>query len=687
MNAPAPAPCPNKTDIAAHLYVLFPPAFVHPYPEAWIEIAFCRPHEDLNKAESFSPFDLKTAAEFAERKNRAGYNLYVGAALRHGKPSPSGRASGTNVLEASHAWAEFDKPGDDARISAILKEKDLKQAIAVVTGTRPCLRAHLYFKLDGSGTPDQLKTVNTALKTLLGSDDVQNPDRVMRLAGTVNYPSPEKIERGYVTEIVTLQAAANPRLYRADALIDLTKDAANPYLEVGKLFQFGRSDDELLALLKATCEPHRWHNNMRDVIWSMVDQGWSDSQIRFACASYCDGGYADPDLEPLIKGARNKLDKPDDTKAPAVKPRPEPLPWLDFSNWDKEPVPERQWAIRDRVPLNQVGLFSGEGGTGKSIVELMKDVAHVAGKDWLGSLPEPGPAFYLAAEDDVDEIHIRLAAIAKHYGVTFKELTEGGLHVLPLLGEDAVLCAVSNKSGRVEKTGLYDQIYEAAGDLKPFNISIDTLSRAFAGNEIDRVQVYAFAMHMQALAKAAGGSVTVLSHPSLTGIATGSGISGSTAWHGAFRFRQYLKGVKVTDGEQPEDNLREFEFKKNQYGPLAQSIVLRYQNGLFLPEKGVSSLDKLARDAKADEVFMELLRRFSDQGRNVSHNKNATNYAPKVFADETDAKRHNLRPKADLEPAMRRLFAADKIFVEDYGRPSRHHFRLSVKAATPAPAN
>ena len=76
----------------------------------------------------------------------------------------------------------------------------------------------------------------------------------------------------------------------------------------------------------------------------------------------------------------------------------------------------------------------------------------------------------------------------------------------------------SRKSGRVETTDLYHQLYEAAGDLKPKNISIDTLSRAFAGNEIDRVQVYAFAMHMQALAMVAGGSVTVLSHPSLQGI-------------------------------------------------------------------------------------------------------------------------------------------------------------------------
>jgi hypothetical protein len=39
---------------------------------------------------------------------------------------------------------------------------------------------------------------------------------------------------------------------------------------------------------------------------------------------------------------------------------PAPLDWLDMSSWDSDPIPER----------NQAGLFSGEGGAGKSIIEL-----------------------------------------------------------------------------------------------------------------------------------------------------------------------------------------------------------------------------------------------------------------------------------------------------------------------------
>ena len=63
------------------------------------------------------------------------------------------------------------------------------------------------------------------------------------------------------------------------------------------------------------------------------------------------------------------------------------------------------------------------------------------------------------------------------------------------------------------------------------------------------------------------GTAAELSHPSLSGISSGSGISGSTAWHGAFRFRQYLTSTKPEAGEQPDNDRRQLEFKKSQYGP------------------------------------------------------------------------------------------------------------------------
>ena len=49
---------PNTSDILAHLIALFPPTFVHPYPDAKIEIAYGAPDKGPHKGEWFSAFDL-----------------------------------------------------------------------------------------------------------------------------------------------------------------------------------------------------------------------------------------------------------------------------------------------------------------------------------------------------------------------------------------------------------------------------------------------------------------------------------------------------------------------------------------------------------------------------------------------------------------------------------------------------
>jgi RecA-family ATPase len=418
----------------------------------------------------------------------------------------------------------------------------------------------------------------------------------------------------------------------------------------------------------------------RDDVSDWLDADLQKNTFERLCNICFDTPLWESSAETKAEQRHGEQAKQEEPKQPQALP---PLVWIKMSNWDEEPVPERKWAILNRVPANQAGLFSGEGGTGKSITELMKDIAHVAGKDWLGSMPETGPAFYIGAEDSADELHIRLAAIAAHYGVTFKELVDGGLHVLCLLGQDATLCAARPKSGTVETTQLYKRLYQAAGDIRPKNISVDTLSRAFAGSEIDRVQVYAFAMHMQALAMVTnGGSVTVLSHPSLAGIASGSGISGSTAWHGAFRFRQYLTGIKPEIGEQPDNDVRQIEFKKNQYGPIGETIVLRYRNGLFLPEAGASSLDKLAREARVDEVFLQGLQQLIRQGRDAMAGQTSPEFGPTLIAELPDAKRESVRKK-ELAEAMTRLLAANKIHVGKTDGPASKAKKCLRQGAAP----
>jgi len=92
----------------------------------------------------------------------------------------------------------------------------------------------------------------------------------------------------------------------------------------------------------------------------------------------------------------------------------------------------------------------------------------------------------------------------------------------------------------------------------------------------------------------------------------------------------------------------------------------------------MSHLDKIAAEAKTDDIFIVLLKRFASEGRNVGDKTNAPNFAAAVFSKEPEAKDERLR-KADLEAAMRRLFKAGKIYVEQYGRPSRPASRLALE--------
>src|SRR3954447_22272303 len=300
---------PNKEHIAAHLHALFSPPFVHPYPDGWIEIAVSHPASgQINDAQNWSAFELQELGRFAAGRTAAGYNVYIAPALRQGKQS--GRSTGEKFLAAAFAWAEFDGAGDDARINAILKEKQLAPAMIVTTGTVPHLRAHLYFRLKGELSREKLEAANKSLMALLGSDAVQSATHLMRLAGTINYPTQKKLERGYVAELVKLEQREAPA-YEVDALINLSSAATNPFTEIGNRVGFGgRKDQEILALLEKS-RISNWHNCVRDAIATMVGRGWSESAIRFTCAPYCDGGANDSDLTPLIVGALAKFGKTD----------------------------------------------------------------------------------------------------------------------------------------------------------------------------------------------------------------------------------------------------------------------------------------------------------------------------------------------------------------------------------------
>jgi RecA-family ATPase len=369
-------------------------------------------------------------------------------------------------------------------------------------------------------------------------------------------------------------------------------------------------------------------------------------------------------------------DAPSD-RPPDSEPEP-PLPFISAAAWHGLPIPEREWVLRDRIPMRNVTLLAGDGGVGKTILHLQAGTAIVLGQEWLGIPTEPGPVAVVCCEDDADELHRRVSLIANHNQVELSDLKN--LHLLPLVdGHDTVL-ALPDGNGQIRPTKMFARLREAVCDIKPRLLTIDNLADVVGGNEINRVQVRQFITLLRNLAVAAGGATLLTAHPSLTGMASGSGTSGSTGWHNSARARMYMTQPKAEGGGgEPDRDLRLLKTMKSNYGPPSEEIKLRWCNGVWAPVHAIG-VDRAAVAQEAESVFLALLDRFTRQGRNVSH-KPGPSYAPTLFAREAEARPVGVTRK-DFEAAMSRLFAGRKIQVENYGRPSRPYSRLVLVVAS-----
>jgi RecA-family ATPase len=167
---------------------------------------------------------------------------------------------------------------------------------------------------------------------------------------------------------------------------------------------------------------------------------------------------------------------------------------------------------------------------------------------------------------------------------------------------------------------------------------IDNVADVFGGSEIDRSQVRQFVALMRQIAIAANGYVIMSAHPSLAGIVSKSGLSGSTQWHNSVRARAYMHKLIENDDENATTGTRVLEFMKSNYSALSERIELQWSNGLYLPARTPSGPEQAARNAAADALFLQLLDRFTAKGENISAKRNANNYAATLFAKTTDGK-------------------------------------------------
>ena len=351
-------------------------------------------------------------------------------------------------------------------------------------------------------------------------------------------------------------------------------------------------------------------------------------------------------------------------------PKPCPLPLIAPATLAGVPVPKREWLLPEMIPAGAPVMLGGAGGVGKSLLALQLATSFATGKPFLGREMTRGRALGFFCEDNADELHRRQHAINNSYEITFSDLTD--LRWASRVAEDNVLMSFGTDS-LGDRTGLYDALATTVADFGAGLVIIDASADVFAGNENDRTQVRQFVSSLARLARDTDATIVLLAHPSLTGLNTGSGLSGSTAWNASMRSRLYLDQPKSDDADVADPDLRVLRVMKSNYGPAALEIGLRWQNGVFNPIDPPSGIDATVVRSRADRVFLACLEARNQENRPVSPHPNASTYAPKLFARRPEAEGCS---KRELEAAMERVFSNGSIQTESYGRPSRRQTRI-----------
>lgn len=350
-----------------------------------------------------------------------------------------------------------------------------------------------------------------------------------------------------------------------------------------------------------------------------------------------DVGFLDQNAEPVVREIA--------TKTPA--------------HWKGTEPTVQRWLACARIPAGDLTLYTGNGGSGKTetATQLSVSVAAELG-DWLGCVVESGTVLFLSCEEPEHNVRDRVERICRHRCIDPHSIERLHLHFPDL--DDTWMVTV-DRGGRVNKTPFFHKLEAWISEHRPRLVVIDSVAAVFDGEAIARRQVRAFLAMLRKLARDHDTAIVLLDHPSVRGMADGSGTA--NYWRNSVRSM-----LSLSDPEKDDPDVRQIEVKKNNYGRAGERVTLRW-NGLTFTtgNLGESSPHRAAADRDVDELFLRLLDKRNSQGRPV-HAKAAKGAAPAEMKDDPEA---NGVTADAFRRAMERLFTAGRIKTVETGPPSK----------------
>jgi hypothetical protein len=238
------------------------------HPDLRFELAWGKPERGPTSAKTFRLDQIGKAESFAAWINAKGCNVYVGVTLKRADTPARGRTGGKHAALATGLAIDIDRDfvKGGRGLGIIAKPQQM-----VITGQLPELRGQLWLKIIPTVDMDLWKEINLRSVCFSGGDrNALGTYRLMRLAGSISYPSSQKRERGYVVELTCAHFFDAPAYDLAVLLDRFPAVAREQLLSTTKRKKLGGHD--VVATLRSNLHkrpPINWSNVA--LVQSMLD--------------------------------------------------------------------------------------------------------------------------------------------------------------------------------------------------------------------------------------------------------------------------------------------------------------------------------------------------------------------------------------------------------------------------------
>lgn len=526
---------PNVEAVTRHLATLFAPC-ASDYAEGLVEIAYGVDKPDSAALFPINKVSMAEAVAFAVEQNRRGQNVYVGVNPRKPGTNDNRRASDRDVEISFWQFADLD----DAQVVALARERmPIQPSMIVLTGRTPSNRPHFYWQLEEPVTnlqawADRQKGIADTLQ----GDRVINPSRIMRLAGTINYPSLDKAaKRGYAVELTSVKTDfADERPPVTPEQIAQAFPQAAPVAAASGLptvsVQEGQTTLSAMArsksadLISACQSGNQWHNNMIALVAHLAAIGTPWSVILGLAPAITLPGFTVAqtvdDMQKALHGAAIKwgIAPPDEQEAEAraTEQREGVFTVLDMD--ELEALPPPVYIVDDLLTETGLAVLYGDPGSGKSFVALDIALRLAFGMDWHGKATKQTGVLYIAGEGH--------AGLGKRVKGWRREHGLEGADAPFLLLPEAVQMLEDGEVGKLLRT------IDAAVERAAFPIGVvvlDTVSRSLTGaDENSQDAMSKFVHSCSIVQRHINGAALGVHH---TGKDVSKGMRGSTVLIGA----------------------------------------------------------------------------------------------------------------------------------------------------------